>query len=45
MPKSSSGVGPRHISSSRLRRTSMALRRPEGIDDGDVVRVRLSVGG
>jgi Domain of unknown function (DUF1905) len=23
----------------------VALRRPEGIDDGDVVRVRLSVGG
>ena len=23
----------------------VALRRPEGIDDGDTVRVRLSVGG
>jgi hypothetical protein len=23
----------------------VALRRPEGIDDGDVVHVRLSVGG
>jgi len=23
----------------------VALRRPEGIDDGDLVRVRLSVGG